>query len=152
VSLPQTGKGGRPGPLRAALLSFIWPGLGHFALRNRRAALVFAAPVFVLLLAVLAMLAARGVTGFSLMLLGPAVALTVVVVVASVGLWRLLAVGDSVRRAGPAAAGKRAITAFGVGVVVEPPFELEPESVDVRWPAGRCFEAVDGLLPVPAGP
>ena len=38
---------------------------------------------------------------------------------------------------------------IGVGVVVEPPFFLEPETVDVVWPAGRCFEAADGLLPAP---
>lgn len=37
----------------------------------------------------------------------------------------------------------------GVGVVVEPPFKLDPEHVDVRWPAGRCFEEVSGLLPAP---
>jgi hypothetical protein len=37
----------------------------------------------------------------------------------------------------------------GVGVVVEPPFPLSPSEVDVRWPGGRCFEAVDGLLPAP---
>ena len=36
----------------------------------------------------------------------------------------------------------------GIGKVVEPPFELDPsEDVDVRWPAGRCFEKVSGLLP-----
>ncbi len=35
----------------------------------------------------------------------------------------------------------------GVGVVVEPPFPLEPGRADVRWPAGRCFEDAAGLLP-----
>ena len=39
----------------------------------------------------------------------------------------------------------------GVGVVLEPPFELRPRDVDVRWPKGRCFEPIDGLLPAPAG-
>ncbi len=34
----------------------------------------------------------------------------------------------------------------GVGVIVEPPFPLDPDDVDVRWPGGRCFEAVHGLL------
>lgn len=38
---------------------------------------------------------------------------------------------------------------IGVGIVVEPPFYLEPEMVDVRWPHGRCFETVVGLLPAP---
>ena len=35
----------------------------------------------------------------------------------------------------------------GIGQVVEPPFELDDDMVDVRWPAGRCFERVDQLLP-----
>lgn len=35
----------------------------------------------------------------------------------------------------------------GVGVVVEPPFSLEGSGdVDVRWPHGRCFEKISGLL------
>jgi hypothetical protein len=39
----------------------------------------------------------------------------------------------------------------GVGVVVEPPFAVEDlGEADVRWPGGRCFEAVAGLLPAPA--
>ncbi|MEL6702542.1 MAG: hypothetical protein AAFO58_12825 [Pseudomonadota bacterium] len=36
----------------------------------------------------------------------------------------------------------------GVGIIVEPPFSLEGSGeVDVRWPSGRCFEPVVGLLP-----
>lgn len=38
---------------------------------------------------------------------------------------------------------------LGVGVVVEPPFELESDTVDVRWPGGRCFESTTGLLLAP---
>lgn len=34
---------------------------------------------------------------------------------------------------------------IGVGVVVEGPFEVDGE-VDVRWPGGRCFERIDGLV------
>lgn len=37
----------------------------------------------------------------------------------------------------------------GGGIVVEPPFPLEKDSVDVRWPAGRCFELVEELLTAP---
>lgn len=28
----------------------------------------------------------------------------------------------------------------GIGEVVEAPFDLENDSVDVRWEGGRCFE------------
>ena len=39
----------------------------------------------------------------------------------------------------------------GIGVVVEPPFRVDDiGEVDVRWPKGRCFEPIDGLLLVPA--
>ena len=39
----------------------------------------------------------------------------------------------------------------GVGVVVEPPFPLDPDEADVRWPGGRCFEFACELLPAPPG-
>jgi hypothetical protein len=35
----------------------------------------------------------------------------------------------------------------GVGVVVEPPFPMNDDEVDVRWPHGRCFEKTAELLP-----
>jgi hypothetical protein len=38
---------------------------------------------------------------------------------------------------------------LGVGIVVEPPFEMDPGEVDVRWPSGRCFEDAVQLLPAP---
>ena len=38
----------------------------------------------------------------------------------------------------------------GVGEVVEPPFGIDDLNiVDVRWPAGRCFEAIRQLLLAP---
>lgn len=37
---------------------------------------------------------------------------------------------------------------LGVGKVVEPPFPIDDMNcLDVRWPAGRCFEQISGLLP-----
>lgn len=37
----------------------------------------------------------------------------------------------------------------GIGEVGESPFPLEPGTVDVHWPDGRCFEEVAGLLWAP---
>lgn len=34
---------------------------------------------------------------------------------------------------------------IGIGIVVEPPFDLDPGHVDVRWESGRCFENTDQL-------
>ncbi len=36
---------------------------------------------------------------------------------------------------------------IGVGQIVEPPFLMEENEVDVRWPTGRCFEFKEQLLP-----
>lgn len=36
---------------------------------------------------------------------------------------------------------------IGVGVVVEAPFDVDDDEADVRWPAGRCFEKAEQLLP-----
>lgn len=35
---------------------------------------------------------------------------------------------------------------IGLGIVVEPPFKLDESEVDVRWPAGRCFEMINQLI------
>ena len=40
----------------------------------------------------------------------------------------------------------------GVGEIVQPPFDLDDDWVDVRWPAGRCFEHKSGLLPAMNAP
>ncbi len=40
----------------------------------------------------------------------------------------------------------------GIGKIVAPPFDLGKDWVDVRWPAGRCFEHTAGLLPAPENP
>jgi hypothetical protein len=34
----------------------------------------------------------------------------------------------------------------GIGTVVEPPFEMNEGSVDIRWPDGRCFETEDQII------
>ncbi|MFT7150884.1 MAG: hypothetical protein ACI82Q_002759 [Nonlabens sp.] len=38
----------------------------------------------------------------------------------------------------------------GVGVVVGPPFPLEDDELDIRWPGGRCFENTSQVLPATA--
>ncbi|HSH21125.1 MAG TPA: LCP family protein, partial [Candidatus Caenarcaniphilales bacterium] len=71
----------------AALLSFIFPGLGQAYLRQKRLALVFALPVLVVV--GLALLQLRdGISRLALKLLDPAVALVAFFVVVGLGLWR----------------------------------------------------------------
>ena len=35
----------------------------------------------------------------------------------------------------------------GIGIVVDPPFEMGSNDCDVRWKGGRCFENNNQLLP-----
>ena len=35
---------------------------------------------------------------------------------------------------------------IGVGVVVEPPFYMNDDEVDIRWNGGRCFEFTEELI------
>jgi LCP family protein required for cell wall assembly len=71
----------------AALLSFIFPGLGQAYLRHRRTALTFGVPVLVLVVAVVVWVGASGLTRAGLKLLDPTIALLAGVVVLAVGLW-----------------------------------------------------------------
>ena len=34
---------------------------------------------------------------------------------------------------------------IGIGIILEPPYSLGDDEVDVRWPEGRCFEFVNQL-------
>jgi LCP family protein required for cell wall assembly len=70
-------------------LSSLWPGLGQLYVGRRRAALVFALPVFILVL-----LAARellpGLELFALSMVSPKYVLAVLVIIVLDGLWRVL--------------------------------------------------------------
>lgn len=76
-------------PSLAAFLSFLWPGLGQLYVGRRRAALVFALPVFILVL-----LAARellpGLELFALSMVSPKYVLAVLIVIVLDGAWRVL--------------------------------------------------------------
>lgn len=78
----------------AAVLSFLWPGLGHGYVGRRRAALLFAIPA---LLAVSALLleAVGGIEQLAALLLTPSSALTVLILILLLGLWRIIAIIDS---------------------------------------------------------
>jgi LCP family protein required for cell wall assembly len=74
----------------AALLSFIWPGLGQWYDGRPRRALIFAAPVVAVAVAGAAILGTVAETA-ALRLLNPSLAILVVWAVALVGVWRLIA-------------------------------------------------------------
>ena len=35
---------------------------------------------------------------------------------------------------------------IGIGIIVEPPFEMDNGEVDVKWPNGKCFEFTNQLI------
>jgi polyisoprenyl-teichoic acid--peptidoglycan teichoic acid transferase len=74
-------------PTIAALLSFIWPGLGQWYDRRNREALIFAVPVAVILIALIAWLATASIFD----LLVPAVALTFLLIIVADAIWRIVA-------------------------------------------------------------
>jgi LCP family protein required for cell wall assembly len=88
-----------PSPHVAAVLSFLWPGLGQWYSRRPRAAALFALPVLGLV-AILALQAIGSLGQLAALLLTPSSALTVVILVALLAAWRLLAIADALTAGG----------------------------------------------------
>lgn len=78
----------------AAFLSFLWPGLGHWYEGRRRAALLFAIPAL-LAVGALAIEAIGGVEQLAALLLAPSSALTILILIILLGVWRLIAIVNS---------------------------------------------------------
>jgi LCP family protein required for cell wall assembly len=79
----------------AALLSFIFPGLGHAYLGRRREALVFAVPAVVVAVAI-GVEAVGGPEGLIAFLITPSGAMTALALMLVTGGWRLIAMIDAV--------------------------------------------------------
>lgn len=95
---PQEGRIARS-PTLATFLSFLWPGLGQLYVGARRSALIFGLPLFVVL-AVVGLQAFGGPEGLLLQLLTPSTALTVLILVVLLGMWRVVSMGDALASAG----------------------------------------------------
>jgi LCP family protein required for cell wall assembly len=85
---------GRRSQSLAALLSFLWPGLGQLYTGRRRLAALFALPAF-LVLALLAYELRQGVLVFGARFADPSFSLAAVGIVFMLGLWRVWAVGHA---------------------------------------------------------
>jgi LCP family protein required for cell wall assembly len=87
-----TARARRRSPALAALLSFLWPGLGQLYLRNRRLAVIFAVPALIIVL-LLAYGLRRGPLVFGAQLFTDrAVGLAAVAILILLGAWRLISV------------------------------------------------------------
>ncbi|MGD0410045.1 MAG: LCP family protein [Candidatus Limnocylindrales bacterium] len=81
-------------PSLAALLSFLWPGLGQLYIRKRREAALFAVPA-VLVLLLLAYELRQGIVVFAARFADPSFSLAAVAIVLLFGAWRLAAVAHA---------------------------------------------------------
>lgn len=97
----------------AALLSFVFPGLGHAYLGNRRQAMVFALPAAIVAAAVLLELLS-GADSILASVITPSGSMTMLILFVLSGVWRALAMVDSVvlaRRRGGIGPGVVALSA-----------------------------------------
>jgi len=77
-----------------AILTFLWPGLGQWYLGRGRSALVYAAPMILVAVLLLAQLAG-GLTAFGVRLFDPSFSLTLLILILLLGGWRMLAIVDA---------------------------------------------------------
>lgn len=101
-------RGGRRlrSPEVATFLSFLWPGLGQWYGGARRPAIIFALPVAAVVL-VLVSWVVQGPEAMVVQLLAPETALTVLILVTLLGLWRLASMSDALSIVGGEAAWRR---------------------------------------------
>jgi LCP family protein required for cell wall assembly len=106
----------------AAFLSFLWPGAGQWYRGRRRAALLYALPVLVVAIVVIAQFVG-GVQDLALELFAPSFSLTILILIILLGLWRLVAMLDAATTRGGwgGAAGRQTkgvLAALAVVVVI----------------------------------
>ena len=96
--LPGEGRPARS-PALATFFSFLWPGLGQLYVGARRSALIFGLPLLVILV-VVALQALASPEGMLIGLFTPSTALTVLILVVLLGVWRLISMGDALTGTG----------------------------------------------------
>jgi polyisoprenyl-teichoic acid--peptidoglycan teichoic acid transferase len=99
VSIETGGGRGRRSPGIAAFLSFLWPGLGQFYAGARRSGLLFAIPVLAVAVVVVSWLR-QGPEALVVQMFSPDTALTIVVLIALLAVWRVVSMVDVVSTLG----------------------------------------------------
>jgi LCP family protein required for cell wall assembly len=124
----------RRSPSVAALLSFLWPGLGEWYGGRWQRAAVFAAPVAVALLALILTLAG-GLQHAALLLINPTNALVLFVVLGLLGALRLASIGDAVLVTGGRAAWRERRTAAVIAATMALTLVIHVALGYVAWTA-----------------
>ena len=94
IVVNNTVAGAARSPSIAVLLSFLWPGLGQLYQGRRRTAALYGLPVAAAVLIVIVQLLG-GIERFAATLLDPTVALTLVILIALLAIWRLFSMADA---------------------------------------------------------
>jgi polyisoprenyl-teichoic acid--peptidoglycan teichoic acid transferase len=122
----------RRSPGTAAFLSFLWPGLGQWYAGARRTAIVFGVPV-VVVVGVIASWMLSGPENVVIQLLTPGTALTIVVLIVLLGIWRILSMADVVSSLGGRTVWRRRRLAAGFGAMVVIVLASHAAMADVAW-------------------
>jgi LCP family protein required for cell wall assembly len=117
VSIETGGGRRRRSPGIAAFLSFLWPGLGQFYAGARRSGLLFAVPVLVVAV-VLASWLLQGPEAVVVQMFSPGTALTIVVLIALLAVWRVVSMIDVVSTLGDRRAWRRPGLSAAIAVMV----------------------------------
>jgi len=125
----------KPSPVRAALFTAIFPGLGHLARGDRRHAALFAAPVLTLVGAALIVLLLGGTTQVLIILLTPGALLLLGVLNLLIATWRLGALLHLLSGARLPHRDRVVVTAAALLLIVTPHLTV-----------GRSLFAFDALL------
>jgi LCP family protein required for cell wall assembly len=95
-------------PALATFLSFLWPGLGQLYVGARRTALIFALPLLVVVV-VVGLQVMGGPEALVLELLAPSTALTVLILIVLLGVWRLISMAEALGAAGSGGSWRRPV-------------------------------------------
>ncbi len=119
-------------PALATFLSFLWPGLGQAYVGARRSALIFALPLVVVVI-VVAIQTVGGVENLVIELLTPSTALTVLILIGLLGVWRLVSMGDAMLTAGRHGTWRRPIPIASFVVLAAFVIGAHAAAANVAW-------------------
>jgi LCP family protein required for cell wall assembly len=150
-------RGGRRlrSPGIAAFLSFLWPGLGQWYAGARRTALVFAFPVVVVVVVVASWLM-QGPEALVIQMLSPGTALTIVVLIALLAVWRIVSMVDVASSVGGRHVWRRPGLSAGVALMVAVVLVSHAAAANLAWSfyeaGSKIFTtgADAGMTPPPA--
>ncbi len=133
-----------PSPSILLVLTAVFPGLGHLVAGRRRSALIWAAPIVIVLLLVAVLAIAEGPTSVAARLIDPAILAVLFVLQAVLLVWRLVALG-AVRRIAPLRRTATTLVAavVAVAIIAGPQLVAGALTLDARSAALEIFQPAD---------